>query len=478
MRRWLWAVVVGGALAAGGHAQGPVEAAQPPDGAHATPALYWKRGAQRIDLNASARVRMEGWDTFSATNPDWDWFTGTRLRLGLRYAYAERVAFIVEGQYARISGLDADSAAPVRNYFTTAGLASTAQGASLRQAFVELRPADGVTLRGGRQDVKLGAEVNYPEPNWKYLKNARLGERLIGSVGWTHVERSNDAATLLVDTGHHALFAFAGRPTTGVFDAEAAYRPQRGLVYGGAAFTARRGEWLPNTELGAFAIAYDDDRDPTRGGIAGGVDVYTIGAHALGVFPAGEAQLDGLAWVAGQTGDYGGDDHGAWAVLFEAGVQLPKRIGKPWLRVGANLASGDAEPGDAEHGTFFNLLPTNHLYYGFADQVAFQNLKDLFVQLRLAPHEKLQLNAFVHYLSLMRASDARYGGTGAFSRSSFGYAASPSNGVRSVGIEYDLVATLALHRTTALELGVAHLDAGRALPGDVDFAYVSIEVKY
>jgi hypothetical protein len=459
-------------------AQPAPPAAPPPDGAHTTPSLYWKAGPHRVDVGAAARVRMEGWDTFSLTNPDWDWFTGTRLRLSLRYAYAEKLAVYVEGQDVRLHGLDADLGAPVRGYFTTGGLDSNTHGTSLRQAFVELRPAEGVTLRAGRQDVKLGGEVTYAEPNWRYLKAARLGERLIGTVGWTHVERGSDAGTLLVDRGGYALFAFAGRLTTGVFDADSAYRPLRNLVYGGAAFTAKRGEWLPNTELGAFAIAYDDERAITHGGIPGGAEVYTFGAHGVGVYPLGEAQLDAIAWIAGQAGDYGAADHGAWAGVFEAGVQLPKRFGKPWLRIGANLASGDSDPADDEHETFFNLLPTNHLYYGFADQLAFQNLKNLFVQLRFAPHEKLQLNAFVHYFSLMEAADARHAGTGAFSRTSFGYVASPSNGARTVGVEYDLVATVALHRTTTLELGIAHLDAGRVLPGDVDFAYVSLELKY
>ena len=452
--------------------------APPPDGLHATPSLYWKSGPHRLDVGAAARVRMEGWDTPSPTNGDWDWFTGTRLRLSLRYSYAERIVLFVEGQDTRLHGLDADSAPPVRSYFATGGLDSNTHGTSLRQAHLELRPGDGIALRMGRQDIKLGAEVSYPEPSWKYLKAARLGERLVGTVGWTHVERSYDSGTLLVDNGHHAFYAFAGRPTTGVFDADSAYRPLHDLVLGGATFTAKRGEWLPNTELGAFVIAYDDDREATSGGIVGGVEVYTFGASALGVYPLGAAQLDALGWIAGQTGDYGGNDHGAYAGIFEAGVQLPNLFGKPWLRAGINFASGDSDPSDGDHETFFNLLPTNHLYYGFADQLAFQNLKNLFLQLRLAPHEKLTLNAFVHYFSLMEADDSRYAGTGAFSRTGFGYVASPSNGARTVGVEYDLVATLALHRVLTIELGVSHLDAGRVMSGDVDFAYASVELRY
>jgi hypothetical protein len=496
MRKWLGACLLAGVLGGMAHAQAtapaapaapaappapaaPAAPAAPPaDGFHTTPSLYWKSGLQRIDLGFSGRLRTEGWDTPSATNPDWDWYTGVRLRLSLRYAYGDRFALFVEGQDASVHGVDSDSAPPVRNYFVNTGLDGRGHGTSLRQAWAEVRPADWLTLRAGRQDIKLGAEVSYAEPNWKYLKASRLGERLIGTVGWTVAERSNDAGTLTVDTEHYELYGFVGRPTTGVFDLDSAYRPLRGIVFGGAELTAKRGAWLPNTELGAFAIAYRDDRATTSGGIPDGLRFYTIGASSVGIYPIGEAQLDAIAWIAGQTGEFGGQRHGAWAGIFEAGLQLPKRFAKPWLRLGANLASGDSDPADGKHGTFFNLLPSNHPYYGFADQLAFENLKDLFVQLRLAPHEKLQLNAFVHYSSLMDANDARYSGGGAFSKSSFGYVASPSGGARTVGVEYDLVATLALHRTTSLELGVAHLEAGRVLPGDVEFAYASLELKY
>ena len=459
-------------------APAPAPPPPPPDGLHAAPSVYWKDGPHRLDLGFSARVRSEAWDAFSTTNPDTDWFTGTRLRFSLRYAYAQKLALYVEGQDTTVHGLDADLPAPARNYFTSGGLDSSTRGTSLRQAWIELRLAEKLALRAGRQDIKLGGEVTYAEANWKYLKAARLGERLVGTVGWTHGERSNDGGTISFDAGGHFVYAFAARPTTGVFDVDSAYHPQRDIVYGGAAWTVERGEWLPNTELGLFAIIYHDDRAPTDGGLAEGVDVTTYGASWLGVYSLGAGQLDALAWGAGQSGDYDGRDHSAYAGIFEAGYQLPKLFAKPWLRVGVNFASGDGDAADAEHHTFFNLLPTNHLYYGFADQLAFQNLKNLFVQLRLSPHEKLQLNAFVHYFSLMDAADARYTGTGAFSRKTFGYVGTPSGGARSVGVEYDLVTTLALHKSVTLELGAAHLEAGRVLPGDVEFGYLSVEFKY
>jgi hypothetical protein len=147
-----------------------------------------------------------------------------------------------------------------------------------------------------------------------------------------------------------------------------------------------------------------------------------------------------------------------------------------------NIASGDHDPGNDEHGTFFNMLPTNHIYYGFADQLAFQNLTNPFVQLRVSPFEILALNFFVHWFQLTEADDARYSGSGAYDKSVFGFSAAATAGRTRVGTEYDLVATLTPHRTTTVELGYSHLDGGpmykTSRDRDLDFFYASLELKY
>jgi hypothetical protein len=137
---------------------------------------------------------------------------------------------------------------------------------------------------------------------------------------------------------------------------------------------------------------------------------------------------------------------------------------------------------DPTAGVPFNMLPTNHLYYGFADQLAFQNLVNPFVQWRLAPHDMLAFNLFFHWFALMDEDDARHAGTGAFNKSSFGFLPSPSNGHRTVGTELDVVATFTPHRSTTIEVGWAWLNGGamfRTLPGrDVQFVYASLELRY
>lgn len=449
--------------------------APPPEGFSWQPSLFWKSGAHRVDLGVAVRVREEAWDAFST---DTDWYTATRTRLRAQYGWAEKILVGAELQDVRLHGLDTDSTGAALLYRNSSGRDSNTHGTALRAAWLEVRPVKTLAIRFGRQDVKLGNEVLYPEPNWRYLKAARISERLVGTVGWSHAERANDGLTVSWDLGDYQAYGFMTRPTTGVFDVDSAYHRQHEISVSGLAGTAKRGVWLPDTELGAFGLVYRDDRNAREGGLAEPVSVYTLGFQSLGIYPCGPGQIDFLTWFAGQAGRYNGTDHLAGAAIVEGGYQLPTLWSAPWLRLGVNLATGDGNDTDDVHHTFFNMLPTNHLYYGFADQLAFENLMDSFVQLRLSPHEKLQLNLFVHRFRLMNDGDRRYGGTGAFDKRVFGFPSQPSRGYNTIGTEYDFVATIPIHRTLTLEGGYSLLDGAKQLRRDVQFGYMSLEFKY
>jgi len=311
---------------------------------------------------------------------------------------------------------------------------------------------------------------------------ARLGERLVGTVGWSQSERAYDGVAAGWALAGTQLYGFAARPTTGVFAVDSAYRPLHDVWLGGASVTAKRGTLAQDGELSVFGLYYDDDRATQDGGLPNGLDIQTYAASWLSIHALGPGKLDVLLFGALQIGDYNDLNQRASAALVELGYQFPDVWGKPWLRIGLNVASGDGDASDGDHGTFFNILPTNHLYYGFADQLAFQNLEDWFVQLKLAPHAQVGLNLFVHQFRLQNSSDARYAGTGAYNKDSFGYTAQASRGYAHVGTEYDVVATFALHRTVSLELGYAFLDGGALfdpMPSqDLHFGYAALELKY
>jgi hypothetical protein len=450
-----------------------------PDGFHATPSLYWKQGPHRLDLGLSVRTRPEWWSAYSDRM---DLYEGTRARVRLQYSYEQLLLLVAETQLANVGSMDPDGTGLLAVYRRANDNQENATALQLRHLYAELHPVKPAVAKLGRQDMKLGAEIAYTEPAWKYLKTARLGERLLGTVEWSHVGRAGDGVAGSWDFGGYQANLFAAQPTTGVFAVDEGYQQLKDILYGGAVATAKRGTWLANTEFSFFGMGYGDDRPVKNGGLANGIEIGTLGASMLGIYPVGPGNFDALLWVAGQFGDYNDLDQGAAAGLAEFGYQLTNIFAKPWLRAGINVASGDGDPTDDDHDTFFNLLPTNHLYYGYADQLAFQNLVNPFVQLRLAPHPMLALNLFVHWFQLAEDDDARYSGTGAFDHKVFGFNAQASHGDGDIGVEYDVVATVTPHKNVTVEAGFAYLDGGDFYPvgsdRDVTFGYLSVELRY
>ena len=256
----------------------------PEDGFHASPSLFWKSGDHRVDLSFASRLRIELWDAFA---DDVEAYTGIRTRVRVQYGWRERLLLVAELQDVHLWGMDPNGSGALATYRNANDGRRSASGLDLRQLYAEVRPTPKSYLRVGRQEVNLGPEVLYQEPDWRYLKTARISERLLGSVGWSHEGRTGDGITAGWDLGGHQLFAFAARPTTGVFAVETAYRPLHDIRYAGGSWTVKRDTWLPGTELGVFGLGYEDERDPDEGGLAHGVEVYTLGGYGLGVYPSG-----------------------------------------------------------------------------------------------------------------------------------------------------------------------------------------------
>ena len=100
------------------------------------------------------------------------------------------------------------------------------------------------------------------------------------------------------------------------------------------------------------------------------IRIATFGGHHLSAVNTKVGALDFLIWGVGQTGRWGRLDHRAYAVDFEAGIQpaiLPKL--KPWFRGGYTKGSGDGNPNDQSHGTFFQILPTPRPFARFHSSI-------------------------------------------------------------------------------------------------------------
>jgi hypothetical protein len=170
------------------------------------------------------------------------------------------------------------------------------------------------------------------------------------------------------------------------------------------------------SDLRIFALHYHDGRralktdnrpQSARAADLNKLRLTTLGGHYITTFKAGAGKIDFLLWGAGQFGAWGRLDHHAGAIAAEAGYQLSGKTAdkvKPWLRAGYFRCTGDGDPNDAMHGTFFQALPTPRIYARFPFYNMMNN-EDAFVQLRLKPHTKLTLRTDVHHLRLSSARD-------------------------------------------------------------------------
>jgi len=90
--------------------------------------------------------------------------------------------------------------------------------------------------------------------------------------------------------------------------------------------------------------------------------------------------------ASGQAGEFGGEDHNAWMLHAELGRDFD---GIGHLSTAYNFATGDDDAD--EHGTFDNLYPLNHAYYGYMDLFSLQNIHNLEVVLKNTVFEKGKL---------------------------------------------------------------------------------------
>ena len=136
-------------------------------------------------------------------------------------------------------------------------------------------------------------------------------------------------------------------------------------------------------------------------------------------------------------------------------------------RLGLEYAygSGDGNPTDSKHGTFDNLFPTNHKFYGYMDFASLQNIQDLRGILQIKPTKASCVSLEGHGLWLASTSDNFYtvGGSprgGITTTPGTGYGINPAYN-NFLGTEIDVVGSYALTKFLQLEAGYGHFFVGK-----------------
>lgn len=386
-----------------------------------------------------------------ATNNNNEYTFGElRARFGLS-ATTKLVDVMVQAEYSGLYGLPDDAVASPGGALGTGALYfnehpdTTQNDVHLHRLFLtlksELLRVPGLSFTLGRFEILDGLEYRTGDPHFDYLKTTRISQRLIGTSDFTDATRAFDGVRGMYDTKVMNVVVNGVHPTQGGFNIRAGNTlTDVDVVY--VALTAKRGSVLPGTEARLFYVFYHDDRpvqvvDNRPAALrpllsADSLAIHSLGAHVLTVLPLGPGQVDGLVWGVYQFGQWTNLDQRAGALAVEVGYQLVGIPLAPWLRLGYFRGSGDSNPADGTHGTFFNVLPTGRLYANFP----FYNLMNIengFVQLILTPATSTRFVVAAHTLKLSEQNDLFYSGGGAQNRRvSFGYVGRASNGAQSL----------------------------------------------
>lgn len=408
-------------------------------------------------VGGELRGRGQGWNWFLGDTRTRYAFGNSLLRLSLSQKL-RRVNWRIEVAQPALYNLPQDAFVPGRGaplglgatYFAANGGQRNPASVFVKQAYVSIRGIDhnGGTLRLGRFEFSDGQEKMPESRDLAWIKQQRIAHRLIGDANWTDIGRSFDGIHFYDNIGSNTNVTFvAARATRGVWQTDGTGEMDVDILY--AAYTRELSSSHTASEVRVFGLGYHDGRGvlkvDNRPLVARAADRENIRIGTFGLSYAITAPIphvgkwDLMAWGAEQIGHWGILSHHASSGTVEIGWRPPIPWIHPWLRSGAFFASGDGNPSDSAHNTFFQPLPTEE-QYARLPFYTLQNTEDYMGQLILNPTPKLELRSEVHKVKLHSVMDEWYLGSGAFQNTSFGYIALPNNGHRGLGNYLDFSA--------------------------------------
>jgi hypothetical protein len=371
-----------------------------------------------------------------------------------------------------------------REFFVGRPLIPGASGAEgddsfdLRQAYIEISDYSKCPwgLKVGRQILSYG------------------DERLIGAFDWNNFGRTFDAAKLTYKTKGFSLDAFTSTPvviTSKHFNQSDLFNgdeQNRGLVFSGLYATF---DELSFGSVDLYSLFVDEARGNTsnvQGGLAAPVTTGSSRAHSdfvtLGTRIKGDPKkLNGLEFsgeFAYQVGDVRGLNLNAFAASVGAGYNFDLPM-KPRIYAEYNFASGDGNSADGNVGTFQNLFPTNHKFYGIMDLFAWQNLHNAMLSFKVTPVKNVTVQVDYNAFWLADTNDVWYRANGLTAVRPLN--ATSRNASDYVGSEVDCVVNWTVNKYVTVQGGYSHFFAGNYLKStgfhsDADFGYVQATLKF
>lgn len=410
-----------------------------------------------ITLTGEVRGRGEGWNWFLRDTRARYAFGHSLLLLSIAQQ-KQQLGWKIELAQPTLYHLPNDAFVPATGeplglgaiYFTANGNRQSVASLFVKQAFISVRGIDRnhSTLALGRFGFSEGAEKKTNTPDLAWIVRQRIAHRLVGDSYWTDIGRSLDGLHFSDDINPLTNLTFvAGRATRGVWQTNGMGELDVDIFYG--AYTREFPTLHTDAQLRVFGLGYHDGRRVLkidnralreREADTRNIRIGTFGINYALVAPIPKlGKWDLLVWGAEQIGQWGVLNHRANSAVFELGWRPPIPRIHPWLRAGAFYASGDGNPNDDRHTTFFQPLPSEN-QYARMPFYTLQNTEDYTGQVILQPTRKLMLRSEVHKVKLHSVKDMWYLGSGAFENNSFGYIGLAGNGHRGLGNYLDFSA--------------------------------------
>ena len=442
-------------------------------GARATPdaAAAKPTSTSPVSVTVYDRTRVETWQWFAATpHAEVYPYVESLLRIGVAQRI-KRFDWQLELSQPSLLGLPNDAVSPVTaqgqlglggTYYVSNFNNRYPAAAFLKQGFVRYRYGEtGNAVRVGRFEFFDGQETQPKDKTLAWLQTNRIAQRLVGNFGFSNAQRSFDGVDAHLARGSWELTGMAARADKGVYNMNGNGELNTDIQYLAYSRHALGDHLLAR----GFALGYHDGRTgvvktdnralAVRQRDHQNIRIGSYGADVIATVPAGAGSFDLLGWGVLQNGQWGALNHHAGAAAGEAGYKFAKAPTVPWIRGGFFRSTGDNNPADNQHNTFFQVLPTPRGYARFPF-FNLMNNKDQFVQVLDKPTKKLDLRTDLHFLQLTSKSDLWYQGGGAFDSLVFGFQGRPANSRTSFATLYDVSADYQATSSLLLTAYYAH----------------------
>lgn len=442
----------------------------------------------RVTPLLSVRTRVEAWDWFDTSSVDAYAYGHALARFGVERV-RPTVGWRVELSAPVIVGLPARATqGHGAAYYRANDRRRTVAGVVPKQVYVTLgSPARGHRARLGRFEFSEGGEVTPADPGLAAVKRGSVVQRLIGPFGFTQGGRSLDGLEYGWRRRGLTVSLLGAVPTIGVFNLDGPdHLSEMPLAYAGLTGEMRLagapGEWRLFTVAmrdGRGLVPVDNRPPGVRSSDRGRIEVVSLGGHFLQLVSSDAGPFDVAAWGVRQLGRWGTQRHSAWAADVEGGWRPDGVPLRPWIRAGLFRTSGDGDPSDDTHGTFYQTLATPRLFARFPFY-NLTNVRDMWSSVSVRLPDEIVLRADVRSVGVGEQSDGWYQGSGPFDRSSFGLGYRPVAGSHHLATLLDLSADWRLARQWTLSAYAGHAVAGRSV-GDVTagrFGFLELEYRH